>query len=82
MERIFGQYEIDSIIHLAAESHVDRSIRNPLEFARTNVMGTLTLLETARKLWSRSKAGFEGKLFYHISTDEVYGALEADEGRI
>lgn len=70
-------YGIDAVIHLAAESHVDRSIRNPLEFARTNVMGTLTLLEEARRSWSQ-KGGFEGKLFYHVSTDEVYGALESD----
>lgn len=76
MERIMHQYDIDGIIHLAAESHVDRSISDPLVFARTNVMGTLNLLETARRLWQESPECFEGKRFYHISTDEVYGALE------
>ncbi len=76
MERIMHKYDIDGIIHLAAESHVDRSISDPLVFARTNVMGTLNLLETARRLWQESPECFEGKRFYHISTDEVYGALE------
>lgn len=76
MERIMHKYDIDGIIHLAAESHVDRSISDPLVFARTNVMGTLNLLETARRLWRESPECFEGKRFYHISTDEVYGALE------
>lgn len=76
MERIMHKYDIDGIIHLAAESHVDRSISDPLVFARTNVMGTLNLLETARRLWQKSPECFEGKRFYHISTDEVYGALE------
>ena len=76
MERVMHKYDIDGIIHLAAESHVDRSISDPLVFARTNVMGTLNLLETARRLWQESPECFEGKRFYHISTDEVYGALE------
>ena len=76
MKRIFRQYDIDAVIHLAAESHVDRSIADPFVFARTNVMGTLTLLETAREFWSQKPGGFAGKRFYHISTDEVYGALE------
>ena len=76
MERIMHKYDIDGIIHLAAESHVDRSISDPLVFARTNVMGTLNLLETARRLWQESPECFEGKRFYHISTDEVYGAHE------
>ena len=76
MERIMHKYDIDGIIHLAAESHVDRSISDPLVFARTNVMGTLNLLETARRMWQESPECFEGKRFYHISTDEVYGALE------
>lgn len=76
MERIMHKYDIDGIIHLAAESHVDRSISDPLVFARTNVMGTLNLMETARRLWQESPECFEGKRFYHISTDEVYGALE------
>lgn len=66
---------IDSIIHLAAESHVDRSIEEPLGFARTNVIGTLTLLQAARACWSKRDGGFEGTRFYQISTDEVYGAL-------
>lgn len=75
---IFKKYNVDGVIHLAAESHVDRSIKDPFTFARTNVMGTLSLLEAARQLWSKSPKGLEGKLFYHISTDEVYGALELD----
>lgn len=70
------QYEVDGIIHLAAESHVDRSIKDPFTFARTNVMGTLSMLEAAHRYWSSRPEGFEGKLFYHISTDEVYGALK------
>ena len=65
---------VDGIIHLAAESHVDRSILDPFTFARTNVMGTLSLLQAARTVWEPQ--GWDGKLFYHISTDEVYGALE------
>ena len=73
--RVFTQYDIDGVIHLAAESHVDRSIKDPFTFARTNVMGTLSLLEAARRHWD---GDWEGKLFYHISTDEVYGALELD----
>ncbi len=71
MQRVFETYAIDSVIHLAAESHVDRSITDPFSFARTNVMGTLNLLEAARRTW---KPG-EEHLFYHISTDEVYGSL-------
>ena len=70
---IFRKYEINGVIHLAAESHVDRSIKDPFTFARTNVMGTLSLLQAAKEAWSGS---WNGKLFYHISTDEVYGALE------
>lgn len=80
MEEIMSRHEIDGIIHLAAESHVDRSIRDPFIFARTNVMGTLNLLETARRIWSETPEGFNGKRFYHISTDEVYGALEMGSG--
>ena len=68
--------KIDGIIHLAAESHVDRSIRDPFTFARTNVMGTLSLLQAARLRWESCPEGYQGKLFYHISTDEVYGALK------
>lgn len=72
---IFRKYKIDGVIHLAAESHVDRSIKDPFTFARTNVLGTLSLLQAAKICWVDEK--MEGKhLFYHISTDEVYGALE------
>ena len=76
MLKIFKQYHIDGVIHLAAESHVDRSIRDPFTFARTNVLGTLSLLQAARLTWEYLPEGYEGKHFYHISTDEVYGALE------
>ena len=76
MRRIVREYGIDGIIHLAAESHVDRSIKDPFTFARTNVMGTLALLQAAREYWESLPEKYEGKLFYHISTDEVYGALE------
>ena len=76
MRRIIREYEIDGIIHLAAESHVDRSIKDPFTFARTNVMGTLALLQAAKEYWESLPDKFEGKRFYHISTDEVYGALE------
>lgn len=69
---IFKKYNFDSVIHLAAESHVDRSITNPLEFVMTNVIGTVNLLNAAKEYW---KDDFEGKLFYHVSTDEVYGSL-------
>lgn len=75
VREIFAKHEIDGVIHLAAESHVDRSIRDPFTFARTNVLGTLSLLQAARERWA---GAFEGKLFYHISTDEVYGALAFD----
>ena len=75
IREVFRRYEIDGVIHLAAESHVDRSIKDPFTFARTNVMGTLTLLQTAKEYWNEA---WEGKRFYHISTDEVYGALEFD----
>ena len=71
VQRVFEEYRIDSVIHLAAESHVDRSITDPLSFARTNVMGTLNLLEAARQMWQPATP----HLFYHVSTDEVYGAL-------
>ena len=73
---LFQRYAIDGVIHLAAESHVDRSISDPFVFARTNVMGTLSLLQAAKVAWQASPEGFAGKRFYHISTDEVYGALE------
>ena len=75
MRRVFAEYMIDGVIHLAAESHVDRSIKDPFTFARTNVMGTLALLQAARERWESLPEGYTGKLFYHISTDEVYGAL-------
>ena len=73
MMEIFKKYNVDGVIHLAAESHVDRSIKDPFTFAQTNVMGTLSLLQAARMSWD---GDWEGKRFYHISTDEVYGALE------
>ena len=76
MLELMQQYHIDGIIHLAAESHVDRSIKDPFTFARTNVMGTLSLLQTAKVYWESLPEKYEGKRFYHISTDEVYGALE------
>ena len=69
---------VDGVIHLAAESHVDRSIADPFTFARTNVMGTLALLQAAKVCWESRSEGYEGKRFYHISTDEVYGALDFD----
>lgn len=82
ISHLLDNHKIDSVIHLAAESHVDRSIKDPLSFARTNVMGTLTLLQAAREVWSKGERGdgipFNGKLFYHVSTDEVYGSLEND----
>ena len=68
-------YKADGIIHLAAESHVDRSIKDPFTFAQTNVMGTLSLLQASRLYWESRPEKYEGKIFYHISTDEVYGAL-------
>lgn len=75
MQEIFSAYQIDGVIHLAAESHVDRSIKDPFTFAQTNVMGTLSLLQAAKAYWNDNYAD---KLFYHISTDEVYGALNFD----
>lgn len=71
-------WEIDGVIHLAAESHVDNSIKDPFTFAQTNVMGTLSLLHAAKVYWSERPEGFESKMFYHVSTDEVYGALDFD----
>ena len=70
---IFKQYKFDFVIHLAAESHVDRSIKNPLAFAKTNILGTITLLNAFKDLWINN---FDSKRFYHVSTDEVYGSLE------
>ena len=75
---LMQEYEIDGVIHLAAESHVDRSIKDPFTFARTNVMGTLSLLQAAKLYWESLPEKYEGKRFYHISTDEVYGALDFD----
>lgn len=72
------RYHVDAVIHLAAESHVDRSIKDPLQFVRTNVMGTITLLEAARQYWESLPEGYDGKIFYHISTDEIYGSLPLD----
>src|SRR5579871_541948 len=72
MSELFSQYQFDGIIHLAAESHVDRSIIDPLAFVKTNVLGTASLLNVSVKQW---KNKMDGKLFYHVSTDEVYGSL-------
>ncbi len=82
MSALMQEYNVDGVIHLAAESHVDRSIRDPFTFARTNIMGTLSLLQAAKLHWEAQPEKYEGKRFYHISTDEVYGALEltAPEG--
>lgn len=76
MNDVFAKYKPDGVIHLAAESHVDRSISNPTEFVFTNVIGTVNLLNAAKALWA---GNYEGKLFYHISTDEVYGALSMNK---
>ena len=75
MLSLMKEYNVDGVIHLAAESHVDRSIKDPFTFARTNVMGTLSLLQAAKFVWEESEDKYAGKRFYHISTDEVYGAL-------
>ncbi|MDO4954945.1 MAG: dTDP-glucose 4,6-dehydratase [Akkermansia sp.] len=74
---LFKEHAIDGVIHLAAESHVDRSIEDPFTFARTNVLGTLSLLQAARHAWN---GDWNGKLFHHVSTDEVYGALPLTGG--
>ena len=71
INQLFDEHQFDAVIHLAAESHVDRSILDPLSFVKTNVLGTAVLLNAAKSSWSN----FEGKLFYHVSTDEVYGSL-------
>ena len=73
MRSVFAVYAPDVVIHLAAESHVDRSIEDPLVFVKTNLVGTATLLQVAKESWS--KANYDGRLFYHVSTDEVYGSL-------
>ncbi len=72
---LFAEHRPDAVIHLAAESHVDRSILDPLAFINTNIIGTVNILNASRSIW---KDGFEGKLFYHISTDEVYGSLGSE----
>ena len=72
VKKLFERFNFDGVIHLAAESHVDRSITNPMEFIMTNIIGTVNLLNAAKDLWSRDK---KEKLFYHVSTDEVYGSL-------
>lgn len=72
LEDLFAQHQFDGVLHLAAESHVDRSITDPLAFVKTNVIGTMNLLNVAKEHWN---GNFEGKRFYHISTDEVYGTL-------
>lgn len=76
MQNVFKNYDIHGVIHLAAESHVDRSITDPFSFAKTNVMGTLNLLQAAREHWN---GDFTNKMFYHVSTDEVYGELEFND---
>jgi dTDP-glucose 4,6-dehydratase len=75
LNQLFEKYAFDGVIHLAAESHVDRSIIDPLAFVKTNVLGTATLLNVCRKFWNKKQ---EGKLFYHVSTDEVYGSLGSE----
>ncbi|HET7118075.1 MAG TPA: GDP-mannose 4,6-dehydratase, partial [Hanamia sp.] len=72
VKTLFEKYQFTGVIHCAAESHVDRSITDPLAFVKTNVLGTVSLLQVAKEAW---KDNFEGKLFYHVSTDEVYGSL-------
>lgn len=74
--KIFDQFRIDTVVHFAAESHVDRSILGPAAFVQTNILGTFVLLETARNQW---EGGFEGKRFHHVSTDEVFGSLAPDD---
>ncbi|WP_338359725.1 dTDP-glucose 4,6-dehydratase, partial [Yeosuana marina] len=75
VDRIFTQHKFDKVIHLAAESHVDRSITDPLAFAKTNILGTMILLNAFKNLW---RDNWNNKLFYHVSTDEVYGTLGQD----
>jgi dTDP-glucose 4,6-dehydratase len=72
LEKVFAEFDVTDVIHLAAESHVDRSIVSPLDFVYTNIIGTVNLLNTARRKW---KPGTDGSLFYHVSTDEVFGSL-------
>jgi len=83
LEQLFAEHNFDGVIHLAAESHVDRSITDPMSFVMTNVVGTVNLLNAAKTSWAANGAGgaaaFEGKRFYHVSTDEVYGSLHNPE---
>lgn len=79
MIKLFEEEHITRVFHLAAESHVDRSIHDPLLFERNNVRGTLTLLDAARLAWTHSESGFDDKRFLHVSTDEVYGTLGPDD---
>ena len=72
IDELFDTHQFDGVVHLAAESHVDRSISDPLAFVRTNVIGTVNLLNSAKRIWADN---FDRKRFYHISTDEVYGSL-------
>ncbi|MFA6770525.1 MAG: dTDP-glucose 4,6-dehydratase [Bacteroidales bacterium] len=79
VKTLFDKYSFEGVIHLAAESHVDRSIKDPFAFAQTNIMGTLSLLQAAKNYWgAKGKEGFKEKLFFHVSTDEVYGSLEEE----
>ncbi len=75
IDQLFATHQFDGVLHLAAESHVDRSITDPLAFVKTNVIGTMNLLNAAKKIWANDMSG---KRFYHISTDEVYGSLGAE----
>lgn len=77
VNRIFSDYQFDAVIHLAAESHVDRSITNPMEFAQTNIIGTLNLLNAVKECWKQIN---KDNVFYHVSTDEVYGSLDLIDG--
>ncbi|MEI3211149.1 MAG: GDP-mannose 4,6-dehydratase [Lachnospiraceae bacterium] len=79
--RFFAENDIDRVVHFAAESHVDRSIRNPEVFVQTNVLGTAVMLNCAKAAWENPDGSFkEGKKFLHVSTDEVYGSLENEDG--
>ncbi|HRN93856.1 MAG TPA: GDP-mannose 4,6-dehydratase, partial [Chitinophagales bacterium] len=77
VDKLFDEHDFAAVVHLAAESHVDRSISNPLDFVLTNVVGTVNLLNAAKKIWhcSKDKPLPQNKIFYHVSTDEVYGSL-------
>ena len=79
VEDLLREDQIDTIVHFAAESHVDRSIHGPGEFVRTNIQGTFTLLDAARRVWADTETEYAGKKFHHVSTDEVYGSLGPDD---